>query len=189
MDNLHHGTVKQKYKYIFTQFSKIVDYSLGPKQKLRYGRVDFVTYLKITKKEIVGVKVLGICVVFEWPKSLIVKDRKIDTKYTFKILAKDGSNFAREVEMHITPSYQSTGFGNFLPMCELNGDYFLENDQLTVEVEGVIEPPSTIVSNENPLIEQDINWQLVVFLGSYQKNYRQDSICKQDEEQTFFNFV
>lgn len=146
MDNLHHNTVKQKYKHTFTQFSKIVEYSLGPKHKIRYGRYDFVTYLKIDKNEIRGIKCLGIHLVFDWPRGLTVKDPKIETKFNFKILAKNGRYFEREIKMDITSHYKSTGFGNFLPLCELNGDYFLENDQLTVEVEGTIEPPNTIVS-------------------------------------------
>ncbi|CAO1334077.1 unnamed protein product [Diamesa hyperborea] len=65
----------------------------------------------------------------------------METKLSFKIMAKDGRYFTREVEMDITPSNRTAGVSNFLPLCELNGDYFLENDQLTVEVEGVIESP------------------------------------------------
>lgn len=187
MDNLHNKKVNQKYKHTFTQFSKIVQYSLGPKQKIKYGRYDFETYLKIDKRMIRDIKCLGICLVFDWPKGLKVKDLKIETKFNFKILAKNGGYFEREVEMDITSYYMSTGFGNFLPLCELNGDYFLENDQLTVEVEGIIESPNTIVSI-NKLTFNKIQTNSL-FLGTYQKHHRQDSICKQDEGQTFIYIV
>lgn len=148
MASLHHNAIKQKYKHIFTQFSKIAKCSFGPKIKLRYGQCDFVTYLKIGKYEFRDVKVMGIHLIFEWPKSVMAQDRKMVTKFSFKIIAKNGRHFSRDIEMNITSSNKSTGFDSFLPMCELNGDYFLENDQLTVEVEGIVEPPSIIVSIE-----------------------------------------
>lgn len=146
MDKTSCGLGYQKYNHTFTEFSKIIDYSLGPKLKIKFGRFDFVTYLKIDKHEIRGVKVLGFCLVFVWPKILISKDRKIDTKFTFKILSKDGRYFEREAQEHVNPTYSSTGFRNFIPLCELKGDYFLENDQLIVEVEGTVESPSFTVS-------------------------------------------
>ncbi|CAO1341970.1 unnamed protein product [Diamesa serratosioi] len=152
MDNLYNRSVKQKFHHVFTEFSKISDYSLGPKLKLKYGRMDFVNYLKIEKSEIRGVKVLGVCLVFDWPKNLVAKDRKIDTKLTFKILSKDGRYFEREAEEHVTSLYRSIGFDNFIPLCELKGDYFLENDQLTVEVEGIIMPLSIIEHTKRIII-------------------------------------
>lgn len=148
MANLYHGTIHQKYKHTFKHFSKIVNYASGPKTKIRYQQNNIFTYLKIQKNEVRNVKVLGIYLVFEWPLSNINEDRKMETKLSFKIMAKDGRYFTREVEMDIKPSNRTAGVSNFLPLCELNGDYFLENDQLTVEVEGVIESPVFLVSKE-----------------------------------------
>lgn len=152
MANISHGPVKQKYKHIFKHFSKTINYSWGPNIKIRYIHSDIVTSLKIQKNEVNNIKVLGIYLVFEWPKTMMDVDRKMETKFVFKILAKDGRYFTRDVETDITSSNKSTGFASFLPLCELNGDYFLENDQLTVEVEGVIEPPNHVVSKNITLI-------------------------------------